>query len=613
MHVNGRAFERGSQRGSCQRTFSVLAAAATVLLLISTGCVGRTVVIESKPSGANAFVDGVDRGATPCKCDLTWNKEEEVHTIEVRLPEYERQSRTLSQQAAKEAPKPWVQPFELLRLEHPLEVPVETDPPGAMITVDGRRVGPAPLTVPIRFARATSTSPWSRAKISAELSEYFTAQQELSYGDAAQGRVSLRLVRARHELPVNVVCNVPGAEIVVDDKLVGQAPLRPSFVFTRRDAASPWSTFLVTVSKDGFRWQRPTGVAPAGDTTPFTVTLTYDQALSGELKVDLEPIRFVWTILRYYRFDGDQVGIAEERVLAQVGEAETEPMVQSVTRMTDCALDELMDTRVWVAAPEQQLVYSVPFVRPEVRGQLSNLWRQVGQGLTRLTDGPVADIEASVSSDGQFCYFAANRLRPDKVSLWRVRMTGQGGFTKITDSPSSMTDTEPMASPDGTRIAYASKLRGSEVWHIWIANADGTLPTQLRAGQSPAWSPDNNRLVYIAKDDDNFSQVWVMNADASRPTQLTTGRAQHASPLWTPDGKRIVYASNESINAEGVPNFDIWIMNADGMDRTQLTVNGSWDGRPAISPDGQHIYFLSNRGAKRTMENYWQIWRIQLK
>ena len=91
-----------------------------------------------------------------------------------------------------------------------------------------------------------------------------------------------------------------------------------------------------------------------------------------------------------------------------------------------------------------------------------------------------------------------------------------------------------------------------------------------------------------------------MNADGSKPTQLTVGDHSYEYPVWTPDGTRIVYASNQALNEEGVPNFDIWSMRGDGTERTQLTVNGSHDTRPAISPDGKYVYFISNRGARRS-------------
>ncbi|MBU0719389.1 MAG: PEGA domain-containing protein [Planctomycetes bacterium] len=588
-------------------------AASGVLLVSAVGCVSRTVVIRSEPPRARVFVDGTQTGQTPHTQKMTWDSGK-VHTVTVSLDEYERQTQQLRYEAAKAAASPWEVNFALARLEHVVDVRVASVPSRAAVKVDGQDVGRAPLTVPIRFDRESSGEPWTVVRVAATLPEYVPCEIALTYAQACEGAVSLpALTRVRNEIPIRILSNIEGATVNVDGDVVGETPLTHKFVFTRPDGASPWTSFRIKVTKDGYRWRRDTESASPGDTSQFMTTLTYEQALAGELNVELEPVRLVWTKLRYYKFDGETVGIGEELVLAQVGEVETEPMVQSVTRMTDRAPDELMDSRLWIAAPEQQLVYSVPFTRPEVTGQLANLWRQVGQGLTRLTDGPVVDMEASVSADGAYAYFSANRLRPDKFNLWRVRMTGQGGFTKITDSPSSVVDTEPMPSPDGSRIVYTSRLRGIKVPQIWTANADGTLPTQLRVGHSPAWSPNGEQILYVASDDDGFRQIWGMNADGSKPTQLTVGPYQHEHPIWTPDGGRIVYASNEAVNPEGLPNFDIWIMAADGTDRTQLTVNGSWDNRPAISPDGKYIYFLSNRGAKKEYENNWQIWRIELK
>ena len=584
-----------------------------VMLASGAGCISRTVVIQSEPSDVTVFVDGAQAGRTPLTRKLTWDSNT-VHTITVAADQYERQTQQLPYEAARDASSPWESDFPLARLVHTVGVQIQSVPARATIKVDGQIVGQAPLTVPIRFARESSQSPWNVAGIEATLPDYAPTRADLTYVKACKGTLSLpSLTRIRREFSVHIRSNVDGADVSVDGRVVGKTPLTKPFLFTRLDSTFDWNSYTVTVGKDGYRWRRDPESVPPGDTSHFKATLTYEWAQAGELDAELEPIRYVWTKLRYYKYDGETIGIGEELVLAQVGEVETEPMVQSVTRMTDRAPDELMDTRLWVAAPEQQLVYSVPFTRPEATGSLSNLWRQVGRGLTRLTDGPVVDVEASVSADGRYAYFSANRLRPDKFNLWRVQTTGQGGFTKVTDSPSSAVDTEPMPSPDGSRIVYTSHLRGVKAPQIWTANADGTLPTQLRVGRSPAWSPGGEQIVYVANDDDGFGQIWVMNADGSEPTRLTVGPYQHEYPVWTPGGSRIVYASNEAVNAEGVPNFDIWIMTADGTDRTQLTVNGSWDNRPAISPDGRHIYFLSNRGAKKEYENNWQIWRIELK
>ncbi|MBW8017609.1 MAG: PEGA domain-containing protein [Planctomycetes bacterium] len=594
-------------------TLQAQAILALSILAIAGCSISRELQIRSEPSAARVYVNGVEQGQTPFTGRLRWY-EDTVHRIVVRAENYEPAQWAHGWTDAKEAVNPWEFNIILLKLAEPVDVRFDTVPSGATLYLDGNARGTCPAHVGILYSRSSSRSPWTTATVKVELDNYLPRTFALSYEEAQRGIEPIRLVEVRREVPVSIVTNPEDAEVTINNQIVGTAPLRHTFVFTRRDGNSRWSSFLVKVAKEDYHWRRPEGpISPEDPPSPFTTTLTLDEAMKGELRVELERIRFYRTWLRYYEFSGQGVALAERIVLSQVDEIETEPMVQSVTRMTDMEPDEFMLTRLWVAPPEQQLVYSIKFERPEFENPLMNLWRQIGQGVTRLTDGLTIDLEASVSADGQFYYFSANRLRPDKFNLWRIRTTGQGGFTKITDSASSVVDTYPMVSPDGSRIVYYSWLRHATAPHIWTANADGTLPTQLRVGVEPAWSPDSKKIVYVASDDSGRGrQVWVMNADGSKPTQLTFGEHHHAYPLWTPDGTRIIYASNEAINAEGVANFDIWRMNADGTDRTQLTVNGSYDSRPAVSPDGKYIYFMSNRGAKRELAEYWQIWRIEL-
>jgi TolB protein len=229
-----------------------------------------------------------------------------------------------------------------------------------------------------------------------------------------------------------------------------------------------------------------------------------------------------------------------------------------------------------------------------------------------MTDGEFFDIDPMVTPDGKWIYFSSDRL--GRMNIWRMQTQGRGGLTKITDSPSVAADMEVCVSPKGDKIAYTSLLAGANVYQVWFANADGTLPTQIRAGKNPAWSPDGKRVAYVAPDPvSKKDKIWVMDADGANPTQMTRGtESDDRYPVWTPDGSRIIYASNRGLNEDQEPNFDIWMMNEDGTGQTQLTINGSYDSRPAISRDGRYIYFISNRGAQRENQETLQIWRIEL-
>lgn len=417
------------------------------------------------------------------------------------------------------------------------------------------------------------------------------------------------------KLQVSITSSVPEATVKINGEVVGKTPMAYDFAFQRPEKKAAWNTFKVEVEKDGYRLKTVDKSAP-GTVQSFSAILGYDEAKAGKLNVDLEPVKFVSTPIVEMKPSSEGMVVVEQKVLSQVGDIEREPKVGGATRITDFEMDLVKKHHGRISATPDSLkiLYSLPNDAQAVDALYFNLWLQGGnqRARTRITDANQQDLEATVSPDGQWFYFSSDRLIPGRYNLWRTPAIGRGGLTKITDSPSSIIDTEPTVSPNNKQLAFTSFLRGAKQPQVWIANSDGSMPTQIRSGHSPAWSPDGAKLAYIAPDTAGHEKVWVMDNDGSAPTQLTTGDHIDAYPSWTPDGKRIVFASDQAVNGEGVRNFDLWIMNADGSNATQLTVNGSYDTRPAITPDGKYVYFYSNRGARKTGEPAMQIWRIEL-
>jgi Tol biopolymer transport system component len=126
----------------------------------------------------------------------------------------------------------------------------------------------------------------------------------------------------------------------------------------------------------------------------------------------------------------------------------------------------------------------------------------------------------------------------------------------------------PQWSPDGTRIAFVS---GND---LYVGEANGGDPTKLTEGAFPAWSPDGTRIAFESRDG-----VSVIDTNGSNEMSL----AQGTSPTWAPDGQRIAF-----IDA----SLNVSVMNADGTDVARLT-NAQFDdvGPPQWSPGGTQIAF----------------------
>ena len=153
---------------------------------------------------------------------------------------------------------------------------------------------------------------------------------------------------------------------------------------------------------------------------------------------------------------------------------------------------------------------------------------------------------------------------------------------------SSVFDFFPQFSPDGRRLAFASRRSGDAV-EIWTASTDGSSPYQLTHGpgayqSAPAWSPDGRRIAFSALDESGHWDVWLMDSDGGSPRQLTAGPADEQMPTWSRDGRWIYFSSDRG------GRRDIWRTAVSGGPGERVTMSGSGYGGYE-SPDGKTIVY----------------------
>jgi hypothetical protein len=136
----------------------------------------------------------------------------------------------------------------------------------------------------------------------------------------------------------------------------------------------------------------------------------------------------------------------------------------------------------------------------------------------------------------------------------------------------------PAWSPDGQRLAFED--RGT----LYTVNADGSGSQPIGSGYAPAWSPDGQQIAY-QRLSEAFADIHVMNADGSGDVALTAGAGADTVPSWSPDGTKIAFATDRD------GNYEIYVMDAGGGNETRLTTNAAPDHSPNWSPDGSRIAF----------------------
>ncbi len=108
----------------------------------------------------------------------------------------------------------------------------------------------------------------------------------------------------------------------------------------------------------------------------------------------------------------------------------------------------------------------------------------------------------------------------------------------------------PNISPDGKLIVFSrgwvDKVADRRRSNLWLTDIEGDRIRELTHGSwsdsAPVWSPDGERIAFIS-DRDGTSQLHVMWLDTREVAQLTHLERAPGSVRWSPDGKQIAFTS----------------------------------------------------------------------
>jgi TolB protein len=187
-----------------------------------------------------------------------------------------------------------------------------------------------------------------------------------------------------------------------------------------------------------------------------------------------------------------------------------------------------------------------------------------------------------------------------------------GPLTRLTDTPGY--DAEATISPKGDRIVFTSMRSGD--LDLWTMRPDGTDLKQITTGigydGGAFFSPDGSKIVwrahypkagpeqqdYVTLRDDGLIrpttlEIYVANADGTGVQQLTSNGKANFAPFFHPSGQRVLFSSN--MDDPAGRDFDIYAINLDGSGQERITWTKDFDGFPMFSPDGKYLVWGSNR------------------
>jgi Tol biopolymer transport system component len=189
----------------------------------------------------------------------------------------------------------------------------------------------------------------------------------------------------------------------------------------------------------------------------------------------------------------------------------------------------------------------------------------------------------------------------DTGNIWLMNADGSGAkpLTKLTAVGAH--SEFPTWTPDGSKIVFLSlrALDGSDAAtltaNVWLMNADGSgavavtrlTGSSVESAEGATASPDGTRIAFASKraldgsdavNTNLTTNIWVVNADGSGATPLTRITAIGAysvSPVWSPGGTQVFFSSQRALDGSDATNIhstpNIWVVNADGSGATPLT------------------------------------------
>ena len=242
--------------------------------------------------------------------------------------------------------------------------------------------------------------------------------------------------------------------------------------------------------------------------------------------------------------------------------------------------------------------------------------RAGGDDLKQITEaGTQRDICPATSADGKRVALCSDRT--GNYEIWTMdangkslrQLTSLGGYAIFPDwSPSgdSVAFTYGSATdPDITGIWVADPDTGAAHRLVPAATASGTW-----ADAYPVYSPDGSTVLFVRQrlefdPVEGFpfpveGQLWTYDLSSGALTQLTSDAGvKDQVPDWSPDGDRIAYVADD----------DLWVMDADGSDQVNLTHSANSEFGAAWSPRGGWIAFTGSGGPVPAGQRYVQVVR----
>jgi TolB protein len=156
---------------------------------------------------------------------------------------------------------------------------------------------------------------------------------------------------------------------------------------------------------------------------------------------------------------------------------------------------------------------------------------KTGEERARVTRGGGIDVAPDYDKTGKYLAYSSERSGGSQIYVQDLA-TGEAKRATFAGE----WNTDPVISPDGTKIAYVTR---AGTFDIMVVDIDGRNPVRITQdmgdNEDPCWSPDGRYLVFSSTRRGR-SEIWISTADGRHQVPITTGSTGWQQPTWQPNG-----------------------------------------------------------------------------
>ena len=197
--------------------------------------------------------------------------------------------------------------------------------------------------------------------------------------------------------------------------------------------------------------------------------------------------------------------------------------------------------------------------------------------------------------------------------LWTAPL--DGGEARLIVSHEA-TESRPVYSPDGTRLAFVSTRTGSG--DIYVLQFSTGQLMRITFGdtndQLDAWSPDGDWLYFTSAAGEVSGRTNVFRVRATGGTPMPVAGERYVSEYWAapaPAGNVVALTAKGIVNAQWwrnghshIDESEIWLRRGDAtVIHERVTAGGAKSAWPMWTPDGRRLIYMSDRSGA---ENLWE-------